>query len=444
MLVNNLQNSLPKYDEEIEKAILAVFLYDNLQLTIHKNKLKKNDFYLDKNAEIYEAMVKLNDGGYKCDLLSLANYLSKYNKLDQAGGRLYLVQLGQIFSSTSNLETYLSILKEKSKLRQERELSFKLAEAIEEENQDGIKKIKEELIDLESEFLEEKPQPINAYLAAYQKHYESPTAGIPTGLPRLDNLLGEGWKKGELNTIAGPTGSGKSLLCLQWAVMAAKCGFKVLFFNLEMSANQFLPRLFSSVLEIPSHQLKYRTADYNALISPKLPFLEGLPIKLLFCPLTTEILYSTAFLEKMKDGVDLIILDYFSLLQDKINLSKNERDEQLIVRLKNLTMKLDVALITPLAMNKVSLRDNRTPSPEHSLGTVMLNYTADVMVNLSRDRFKKEAKLFLVKNRTGELGHTDLIFDSAKLKFFELDKINPTDDSIIIEGENEKKQSNFS
>jgi len=107
-------------------------------------------------------------------------------------------------------------------------------------------------------------------------------------------------------------------------------------------------------------------------------------------------------------------------------------------------MKLDVALITPLAMNKVSLRDNRTPSPEHSLGTVMLNYTADVMVNLSRDRFKKEAKLFLVKNRTGELGHTDLIFDSAKLKFFELDKINPTDDSIIIEGENEKKQSNFS
>ncbi len=48
-------------------------------------------------------------------------------------------------------------------------------------------------------------------LASTQKHL------IPTGLASLDRLLGGGWQNGELNLIAGYTGSGKTSFCVQCA-----------------------------------------------------------------------------------------------------------------------------------------------------------------------------------------------------------------------------------
>lgn len=66
--------------------------------------------------------------------------------------------------------------------------------------------------------------------------------GIPTFIDELDKLTG-GYNKGELVTLMGYTGLGKSWMGIIKAVAQAKAGYKVLFFTTEMSTNMVFRRV---------------------------------------------------------------------------------------------------------------------------------------------------------------------------------------------------------
>lgn len=66
--------------------------------------------------------------------------------------------------------------------------------------------------------------------------------GIPTFIDELDKLTG-GYNKGELVTLMGYTGLGKSWMGIIKAVAQAKAGYKVLFFTTEMSTSMVFRRV---------------------------------------------------------------------------------------------------------------------------------------------------------------------------------------------------------
>jgi replicative DNA helicase len=70
----NVLSLAPKYNSDIEKAILGVFIRDNVLFIARKGLILKDDFYLLANQAIFSACVKLVSDGYKCDILSLARY----------------------------------------------------------------------------------------------------------------------------------------------------------------------------------------------------------------------------------------------------------------------------------------------------------------------------------------------------------------------------------
>ncbi|HSA07648.1 MAG TPA: DnaB-like helicase C-terminal domain-containing protein [Candidatus Gastranaerophilales bacterium] len=415
-------NTAPKYNEAIEKAILGLFIRDNSVFIANKSILNELDFYLTANQIVFGACSRLVADGYRCDLLSLNRYLENIKQLEVIGGRSYLVDLVSNFDgSVVNLESHIKILKELSKLRQESVLANSLAEAISKENFEAIKKIKEELLNLEADYVVKQPLKATDFLSETKKRFENPVAGIQTPFPALNDLI-SGFGDGELFTLSGNSGAGKSLLCLQFALESSKQNKKVLYWNLEMSPAQFMPRLIIQHLGVSSYQWKYKNFNWHEAIEEKSDLINDLPIKLMFDFATTETIYSTAYLEKIKHGLDFLIIDYFSLLSDRFNGSEIERDKYLIIRLKEIAKRLNIPVFTPLAMSKQAIRSGDTPKTEDQLGSIMQVYTADTMMSLSRVKGENVGKIWITKNRTGETGVVDLTFDSDYLKFYETAK----------------------
>lgn len=403
-------------------AVLGLFIRDNAVFLTHKNILKETDFYLLGNKSVFSACVKLVDDGYKCDVLSLSRYLESIKELENVGGRSYLFELTSDFETNSaNLESHIRILKDLSKMRREIELSQQLIIAVGKENKEEVKLIKENLLNLEADYLVGRPKEAKELMLDTKKKLDSPQNAIKSPFSGLNDLI-NGFGEGELFTLSGNSGAGKSIICLQMALEAAKQSKKVLYWNLEMSVSQFMPRLIIQHLGITTHQWKYKNFDWSKDIDSRKDLIEGLPIKFMFDFASTETIYSTAYLEKIKHGLDFLIIDYFSLLTDKVNGSDIERDKYLIIKLKEIAKRLNIPVFTPLAMSKQAIRSGDTPKAEDQLGGIMQVYTADTMLSLSRVKGESAGNIWVTKNRTGETGVVDIIFDNDNLKFYEVEK----------------------
>jgi replicative DNA helicase len=73
------------------------------------------------------------------------------------------------------------------------------------------------------------------------------TQAIPTGLPKLDSILGGGFKKGSLYVLAARPGVGKSALAIQMTYECARRGLRASYASLEMTASECSARLLSNV-----------------------------------------------------------------------------------------------------------------------------------------------------------------------------------------------------
>ena len=62
---------------------------------------------------------------------------------------------------------------------------------------------------------------------------------VSTGSPILDNFLGGGYDRDIITTIFGPSGTGKTNLCLLAAVRIAEKGKKVIFLDLLVFVSNF-------------------------------------------------------------------------------------------------------------------------------------------------------------------------------------------------------------
>jgi len=415
---------VPKANAEIEKAILYCFLVDSKMIKLHKAKINADDFYISKHQLIYKVIKWLDDTGRDIDIITITTTLESKGKLVEAGGRIYLADIANGHASLSSIKTYIKELKKLSKLRKEKELCQKLEEAIETENEDDIRNFKNDFVKIDTAYLDNKPKDLIEVLEEWKIDYDNPKSRIPTGIPRLDYILGGGFGKGTLTSLAGASASGKSILCLQFALSAAKQNYKVLYFNLEMSINQFAPRIISSILGIKSNTIKYGSLDYDKEVKGQYDLLSNISIKTIFDYVSTDEIYSQGYLMAMDQGLDFIVVDYIAMLTDKVGRSELEKEMELIMRLKGIAKRLNVPVMTPIALNKQASKiKDKAIDVEDMYGSVYQAYTVDNALTLVRDKFQREGKLYVSKQRDGEVGMVNIMFDSDRLLFNEMDQI---------------------
>ena len=105
-------------DVGVEKALLALCMRNEQSvLEIAGNGLDSSDFSDPRNAYIYNAIIALFYENRKVDRFSVSDFLEKTGVLDKAGGLMYLYSVADEVAVSSNRDTYISSIRERSERR---------------------------------------------------------------------------------------------------------------------------------------------------------------------------------------------------------------------------------------------------------------------------------------------------------------------------------------
>ena len=108
---------VPPHDIEAEQAVIGSMLTDKDAVMAAVEKLKPDNFYRDDNKAVFEAMVNLYNKSEPVDLITVKDELESMGLFDKIGGMEYLALLPAKVPTTANVDKYITIVQEKSTLR---------------------------------------------------------------------------------------------------------------------------------------------------------------------------------------------------------------------------------------------------------------------------------------------------------------------------------------
>jgi replicative DNA helicase len=246
---------------------------------------------------------------------------------------------------------------------------------------------------------------------------------IATGFPSVDEVLGGGFRRGDLIVLGGDVASGKSALALAFAIRAAQRPARVAFLTGESTVERVLERVIAIEARTRIDDLRRGTLDDVARASAgsvalrlreRLPIVERLEGK-----------GASAVSEQLRGlpSVDLLVVDSaVSLLSGHTSL-----DEELAATvrdLKRLALDRDLAILATAPLPQLVERADRRPTLDDfgALGTV--KQLADVVLGLFRQDMYEPARdivgateLLIRKNRNGPTGYVDLYFYAQWMRF---------------------------
>ena len=109
---------VPPQSYEAEQSVLGAMLQDSRAVSIAVEMLREDDFYTPAHQAIYAALRALAQESVAIDLITADAELSRRGTLAGIGGTAYLAELLMHVPTTANVQYYISIVLEKSTLRQ--------------------------------------------------------------------------------------------------------------------------------------------------------------------------------------------------------------------------------------------------------------------------------------------------------------------------------------
>ena len=253
----------------------------------------------------------------------------------------------------------------------------------------------------------------------------APPDTIPTGFPSLDELIGGGFRRGDLVVVGGDTGSGKSALALAIALRVSEAGRSTLFLTAEMEAERVLERALAIEGRARIDDLRRGFLDEEARAGVGAAAVRlrsnALRVERTPAPGTIEVVQER--IAEARD-VELVVVDALQSLAP----DATARDETLagsVQRLKTLAMDQHIAVLLAAhlpAMDRTR-QDQRPRLVDFAtLGAVRQH--ADVVLGLFREEMYQAgngvdgaAELIVLKNRNGALGYADLYFYKQWMRF---------------------------
>lgn len=436
-------NKVPPHDIEAEQAVLGCMITDRDAVIAAIESLAEEDFYREDNKLIYKAILNLYNRAEPVDIITLKSELSSIGKFDEVGGLEYLAELPEKVPTTSNVDKYIKIVKEKSELRiliktandiitmsydptQEVESIMDGAEKkifgiMQKKNQEGYASIKDILVDSFTE-LEE--------LYNRKQH----VTGVPTGFLDLDKMTA-GLHNSDLVLVAARPAMGKSAFALNIATNAAiQANTGVAIFSLEMSKEQMANRILGSVAMVDGNSIRTgRIADDDWI---KLATASG---ELSQTGIVIDDTPGISVMEirakcrklKMEKNIGLVIIDYLQLVQASSRAGSREQEIAEISRsLKILAKEINVPVI---ALSQLSRAPEQRPDHRPMLSDLResgsIEQDADIVMFLYRDDYynqdsekKNIAEIIMAKHRSGATGTVELLWLGNYTKFVNIEK----------------------
>jgi replicative DNA helicase len=322
-----MTSQLPPQSSEAEESVLGAILIDGDAITEVSETLKASDFYKPANSKVYAAVLALYEQRQPIDILTVSEELERRGQIEEIGGRAALADLCDRTPTAVHAKQYAKIVERKAVLRGLISAAGRIASIGYEDPADAIEAIdraESELFAISERRTASGFTSIETLLGqAYERldhlhQNRGQLMGLRTGFTDIDSKT-QGLQASDFIVLAARPSVGKTSLALNIAEYAGvREGKSVGVFSLEMSKEQLVLRLLSSVTKIDSFKL--RSGFLAEMDFPKIASaMEALSRAKIFIDDTASIsvmeLRTKARRLKMEHGLDLLIVDYLQLMQ---------------------------------------------------------------------------------------------------------------------------------
>ena len=477
----------PPHNIEVEQALLGAMLRNTRAYEAAGDLVEPAHFYAPEHQRLFGYIRGIVDKGQVANVTTLAHIADEDDLLKQIGGRDYLYQLDAGLVTIINARQYAETVRD---LFMKREL-IGLGEDVVNDAYDSsdldftaekqIERAEQRLYDLAvSGEADRSVTPlsraaaaaVDAAEAAYKR--DSHVVGVTSGFRDLDNMLG-GLHQSDLLILAGRPAMGKTALATNIAFNAAKRyrkitdetghtmeeGGHVLFFSLEMSAEQLAARIISEQARVSSDKMRRGDIEQEGFdrIVEAAREMSQVPLYIDDTPaLSITGLRQRARRVKRQHGLHMIVVDYLQLLQPPTDKRVDNRVQEVseITRgLKTLAKELDVPVLALSQLSRqVEQREDKRPQLADLRESGSIEQDADVVTFIYRPEYYLEkehpeqrgnespekyqerveshnqrlaearniAEVIIAKQRHGPVGIVELHFEGNFTVFSDLDR----------------------
>src|SRR5579884_100856 len=445
MAIENLpaersREPLPPHNTDAEEAVLGSLLIDRDAIGRIAAFLRPEDFYRERNATIYAAMLALYERREPVDFLTLSDELQRTGRYEEVGGLAYLSSLLTVVPTSLHVEHYARIVERAAIRRRLIRAAGRIAQLGYDESIDtdqALEQAEQVLFGVAEKRATRDFQKLVDVLRAYWEQLllaadvDRLQRGIPTDFKDLDKLLG-GLQRSDLIIVAARPSMGKSSFALCLARNAAvRFGAKVGIFSLEMSLLQLAQRLLFSESGVDSSRLRQATlgANERRKLAEALGTLSSAPIYLDDTPnIALGELRAKARRLHHEVGLDLLVVDYLQLVQGSGRDSRVNEIGEISRSLKAIARELNVPVVALSQLSRaVESRSPHIPMLSDLRDSGSIEQDADVVMFIYREEVyerdtenKGIAEIHVAKHRNGPTGQVSLLWLEKLTKFVDL------------------------
>jgi len=462
------------YDIDVEQALLGSILQDNRALERISGFLKAEDFYDPLHGRIYDTMsAMIERGGVVVTPLTLHATMKADPGVIEVGGQSYFDALKSAAPAIPNVRDYANILRDLAVRRNLIRIGEDIVNTAYEAPVDKSAKAQIEEAERALYAVAESNKYGEGALdfhQAMQRTVELATkaqarggqiSGVTSGFVEIDRLLG-GLQPSDLLILAGRPGMGKTALGTNMAFHAARAwlddlatgaefprGAPVLFFSLEMAAQQLSGRILSEQTGIEMWKIRngrLSDSEWEKFVLT-MQELSSLP---LYIDDTGGIsiaqIAARARRMKREKQIGLIIIDYLQLVApSRQHENRVQEITEVTKGLKTLAKELDIPILALSQLSRgVDARDDKRPVLSDLRESGSIEQDADVVMFVYREEYylasrepeagtpehakwvekleraTNRAEVLVEKHRHGATRSIDLVFEGQFTRFSNL------------------------
>lgn len=411
---------------QAQHSVLGAALIDERAAARILAETEETD-YTGACKTVFQALESLSIQGKPLDPVSVGALLG-------ADYRPFLVQLMELSPTAANVDHHIQLCREQAKILRVQEVAQQLTTA---ETPEQVRQLLEEANGCMVSKQRWRSSSMSDALRSFMDGYNVKPDFLQWPFPGFGDHLRV--RPGRFVIIGAEPSVGKTAFSLQCAWHWAKTR-KVGFFSLETDKETLTERLISMLMQIPLSRIQDRSLSNEdwervcgaagEISSAPLDFIQA-------SGMTTADIRAKI----LESGYQIIVIDYLQLMRARGG-SRYEQVTNISLDLHTIAQSLGVTVVALSQLSRSN--DDHTPKNSDLRESGQLEQDADVILMMKLEKQTEPAgprKLFVTKNKEGELFMSLLDFEGKHQTFRKLTRTGDTVGKFVADGKKARQKN---
>jgi replicative DNA helicase len=420
------------YSEEAERGLLGSLMVESATTAdvIRTRKLRVEAFYVPAHRTIFEAAWEVVEQRGVCDLVLTVERLQAMEKLESAGGEVFVGRLVDSTPTAAHAEYYADIVREKWMLRQIERAALEIRQATHEDKPaetvlaDGVSRLTE----INTGVVEVKTnrELMEASAARWEAAEKGgkPAIGLTTPWPILTETMC-GLEPG-VTIVAGRPSAGKTTLMDILMHHSSQAKLPALIVSMDQTQRELLERTLAreACVSLPKLKLGYARKDQLAAVREAIARIDKRPVYILDGLHELREIMGAIRMAKRRWGIAVVAVDYLQLMTagelGRAGMTDAVlRTTHVSSQMKALALALDIPLVLLSQLSREVEKEGRDPRLSDLRDSGAIEQDAHKVIFAYRDmkkwkemekaeagatKHKRPVWLNLMKHKDGQTG----------------------------------------